>query len=347
MDNGQDFLLDVNKHGKPIEWKKRKENNINVSDSFERLYNKYSATRTDDKLLIKKINNFEKKNIKLKECGTYLEYKVFTKTSLKKLHKANFCKVRLCPLCAWRRSLKIFGQVSQVMNIAKLENKCSFIFLTLTVKNCSGDELSSTLDILFKSFKRFMERKSIKRVALGWFRALEVTYNKESNTFHPHFHLLIMVKNYYDKNKNLYIDHHEYVKLWRESLRVDYDPIVYVGAVRAKKGKGIESVVAEVAKYTVKEDDLILKDSDGVYNLEQSDINIEILDKALAFRRLTAFGGILKEIHKLLELDDPDNGDLVNTENQEELNEDLEYIIEKYFWHIGYSNYVKVEEPAL
>ena len=57
----------------------------------------------------------EKKSFRVSECGTFLEFKKFVDGSLK-LNGANFCKVRLCPMCSWRRSLKIFSQVSEIMN---------------------------------------------------------------------------------------------------------------------------------------------------------------------------------------------------------------------------------------
>lgn len=341
MQNGQEFLEDK-KNDKVINWKEKHIASLNVSDSYNRLYTKFKESGKT-KEMKKLINNFEKKSYRIKECGTFLEYKVF-KNQDKKLHNANFCKVRLCPMCAWRRSLKIFGQVSQVMNIAKGETSNKFIFVTLTQRNVSGEDLKEEIDNLYKSFNRLMLRKKIKRMSLGWFRALEVTYNSASNTFHPHFHLVIMVKSYYEKNKNLYIDQAELTEMWKQSLKIDYTPIVHMEAVKIKKGKTIETAVAEIAKYTVKESDLIIKDQDGCFDLDQTDENIRILDDALAYRRLTAFGGQLKEIHNLLKLDDAENGDLVNTDQADIENNELEYIIEQYFWHVGFSNYVKIKE---
>lgn len=343
MQNGQEFLEDLNKKGKKIEWQEKHLSSLSVSDSYKRLYTKNKKlgnTREMKKL----INNYEKKAFRIKECGTFLEYKVFTQSQEKKLHKANFCKVRLCPMCAWRRSLKIFGQVSQVMNIAKGETSNKFIFVTLTQRNVTGSELKEEIDRLYKAFNKLMERKKIKLMSLGWFRALEVTYNSETNTFHPHFHMVIMVKSFYHKNKNLYIDQEELTEMWKQSLKIDYTPIVHMEAVKIKKGKTIETAVAEIAKYTVKESDLIIKDQDGCFDLDKTDDNIRILDDALAYRRLTAFGGQLKEIHNLLKLDDAENGDLVNTDQSDIENNELEYVIEKYFWHVGFSNYVKVIE---
>lgn len=341
MLNGQEFLEDK-KNDKVINWKEKHIASLNVSDSYNRLYTKFKESGKT-KEMKKLINNYEKKSYRVKECGTFLEYKVF-KTGEKKLHNANFCKVRLCPMCAWRRSLKIFGQVSQVMNIAKGETSNKFIFVTLTQKNVKGEDLKEEIDNLYKSFNRLMLRKKIKMMSLGWFRALEVTYNKKDDTFHPHFHMVIMVKSYYEKNKNLYIDQAELTEMWKQSLKIYYNPIVHMTSVKIKKGRTIETAVAEIAKYSVKESDMIIKDEDGVFDLDQTDENIRILDDALAFRRLTAFGGQLKEIHNLLKLDDPENGDLINTDQVDIENNELEYVIEKYFWHVGFSNYVKIKE---
>lgn len=49
-------------------------------------------------------------------------------------------------MCAWRRSLKIFGQVSKVMDHVEKNYNYRYIFLTLTVKNCYGEDLKDTLD---------------------------------------------------------------------------------------------------------------------------------------------------------------------------------------------------------
>lgn len=77
------------------------------------------------------------------ECGSFLEFRVSESES--NLQVANFCKDRLCPMCNWRRSLKIFGQVSQVMNQM---DEYDFLFLTLTVRIV----LHPICRILFKFF---------------------------------------------------------------------------------------------------------------------------------------------------------------------------------------------------
>ena len=56
---------------------------------------------------------------------------------------------------------------------------------------------------------------------------------------------------------------------------------------------------------------------------------------------MVAFGGKLREIQQELKLDDMENGDLVNTDN-EELREDIDYVIESYNWNVGYNQYLKI-----
>src|SRR3712207_9086764 len=63
----------------------------------------------------------------------------------------------------WRRSLKIFGQVSKVMTKALEEREYRFIFLTLTCKNVYGEDLNLCLDNMYKAFNSLTKRKQFKQ----------------------------------------------------------------------------------------------------------------------------------------------------------------------------------------
>lgn len=320
-------LIDVNDNGKIINWREKKLTTLDLAASYRRL-------------------GLDSKHYRVKECGTYLEYKRFKDESMK-LNRANFCKVRLCPMCSWRRSLKIYGQVSKVMNYAEDNKDYDYIFLTLTVKNCTGDELKDTIDVLMNGFNSMTKRKIYKNSIKGHFRALEITHNININsssfdTYHPHFHCILAVNKSYFTDTKSYISQKDWTSLWKDVLKVDYTPIVDIRRFEDRKGKGIFKSIAEVAKYTVKDNDYIVRDELGEVIEKLTDDAVLILDHALANRRLIAYGGELKEIHKLLNLDDCEDGDLVNTDN-EELRDDLEYIIERYSWNIGYKQYLRVE----
>ncbi len=345
-------LVDKTKNGNERPWKDKKINNIKVSESYKRLMLKFPYLRN--------------KAYNLENCATYLEFKKFQDDSLK-LSLANFCKVRLCPMCAWRRSLKIFSQVSKVMNVLEERKDYKFIFLTLTCENVNGDELNNQLDLLSKSFKKLFLRKKVKQSIKGYFRALEVTHdtnkyitkdmyygnkdkhlksrakyykglglkvgdlNPNFNKYHPHYHCILVVDKGYFTNEKIYLSQKQWTSLWQESLKCDYIPIVDVRKFKNNNTKEI----SEVSKYTVKDNDYITHDD----NL--TDETIYVLDIALKNRRLVGFSGIFKDIHKELNLKDLDNDDdLIHIDDDEEIREDLEYELVTYKWNVGYSNYI-------
>ena len=315
-----EFLQDV-KNGKEIDWKGKKLENLELAASYKRIgLNKY---------------------YRVLDCSTFLEFRLTIVNDLK-LTNANFCKVRLCPMCSWRRSLKIFGQVSKVMDHVEENYNYRYIFLTLTVKNCYGKELRDTLDLMTKAFNKMNQRKAFKQAIKGYFRSLEITYNKKDNTYHPHFHMILAVNKNYFTDDRIYLSQEKWTSLWKSCLKVDYTPIVDVRRIKTDDNKGFGKAVAETAKYTVKADDFLIRDEKGNIQENLTDEVVETLDYALHRKRLTSFGFVFKEIHKKLNLDNAEDGDLTNTDN-EELREDLTDVILKYQWNIGIKNYVLVE----
>ena len=310
-------LHDKKKNGKDIDWKGKKLKNLELAESYKRL-------------------GF-KKAYRVEECGTLLSFKKIDE-ELKKLFKANFCKDRLCPMCTWRRSMKIFGQVSKVMDRALEDKEYRFLFLTLTVKNCAGEELSNEIDRMFKSLELLFKRKEVKGIVIGYFRGLEVTYNEECDTYHPHFHIILMVNKSYFTQSVQYISQKKWTELWKDCLKVDYTPIVNVKAFKTASKEQTRKSICEVAKYTVKDNDYLFKD------IEMTDNTVYILNNALKGRRLIAFGKEFRKIHKELNLDDAEKGDLINTDVDDTVRPEIEEIIENYKWNFGFKQYFKFQE---
>jgi plasmid rolling circle replication initiator protein Rep len=253
-------------------------------------------------------------------------------------------------MCAWRRSLKVFGQVSKVMDYITVEKEYRYLFLTLTVKNVVGDKLLSEIDKLFSGFKKMTERKEFTRISKGWFRCLEVTHNWGRDDYHPHFHMIIAVNKSYFSSKD-YMSHDKWMLLWRSCAELDYDPWVDVRSVKPELNEAGEMVyakaVAEVSKYAVKASDFLIdpekyglkSDEELARAQARMDGVVKVLEGSLAYRRLYAFGGYLRAVHKRLNLDSPEEGDLVNIDG-EAIRSDLNYVIERYQWNIGVGNYV-------
>jgi plasmid rolling circle replication initiator protein Rep len=313
--------IDIEKH------RSHKMRDIPMSASFERL-------------------GLVGKAVRIKSCGTYLEFKLFENGS-SKLVGANFCKVRLCSMCAWRRSLKVFGQVSKIMDHVQASHNYRFIFLTLTQKNVPGDKLTSELDRIFDGFNLMTKRKEFKAISKGFFRSLEVTHNWERDDYHPHIHMVIAVNKSYFKDK-AYIGHARWMEMWRDCMGLDYDPSVDVRTVKPDQNEkeqkkiSIKKAIAEVAKYSVKSDDYIHEKDTA-----KTDAAVMVLDTALANRRLFAFGGKFREIHKKLNLDAPIDGNLAET--HDEIRPDLTFVIVKYRWHGNLSKYIEYveKEPGI
>jgi plasmid rolling circle replication initiator protein Rep len=208
---------------------------------------------------------------------------------------ANFCKQRLCPVCNYRRSTMMWHKINEI--VQQFE-KNEFVFITLTVRNCKGEELSSTIDHLLNSFKRITNRKTWKKCFIGYVRGLEITYNPRENTFHPHIHILVATSEKYFKEH--YVDIHYLQKWWMESANLDY-----YAQVDIRKVKNKEKAVAEVAKYAVKMSD-ILENGISSQRLRAT----QILGSCLSGRRLISTGGeITKKARQLkINLDDDYDG---------------------------------------
>jgi len=237
LSNGTDApaLSDLSEKDKP--WDKHRANADKVASHYRGSEFKQYATRIDF-------------------CSQLLDFRLVPDADqgeLKfKLSSARFCRVRTCPVCQWRRSLMWKAKAYKVLpKIVKDFPTHRWLFVTLTVKNCQITELKETLTWMNKSWQRLTQLKAFP--AEGWLRSTEVTRGRDG-TAHPHFHCLLMVKpGYFGKN---YIKQAEWVEMWRRSLRIDYNPVLDVQAV--KKGAQPMQLVPELLKYCVKESDLVV-----------------------------------------------------------------------------------------
>lgn len=202
-----------------------------------------------------------------------------------KLRAARFCRVRHCPVCQWRRSLMWKAKAYKVLpRIVEQYPKHRWLFLTLTQKNVPIQDLRQALTDMNRAFQRLSQLKAFP--AIGWLRSTEVTKGRDGKA-HPHFHCLLMVPSGYFSGKN-YLKQSDWVEIWRKSMRLDYNPVLDVQAV--KQGSQPMELVPELLKYCTKESDLV---SDREWFLE--------LTRQMNKMRSIAIGGVLKEYLNELE----------------------------------------------
>lgn len=280
-----------------------------------------------------------KKADRLRSCASSLSFSYDPNTKKKTLVSANFCRIRLCPMCQWRRSLKVFGQVSKILRYLESQKHYGYILLTLTQKNVAGEELGAEIDRLNQAWKRFALLDPFKRAVKGYYKAMEIKHNvdyksKSFNTYHPHFHCLIAVSPSYFTSRD-YISHEQWQEMWKAAARLDYLPEVNVKRVKEDGKRTLLSAVAETAKYAVKSDDYIMPE-----DWDFSTTTVELLERVLHNRRFVAFGGIMKDAKKALSLDDPEDGNLISVGE-----DDVEIIADNpvytYYWNSGYSQYIR------
>ena len=259
---------------------------------------------------------FERYAARIADCAGFLRFGWLTipRTGemLLKLRDTNFCRVRHCPVCQWRRSLMWQARFYQSLpKIVREHPKARWLFLTLTVRNCAIGELADTLTAMNAGWQRLKDRKEFAPV-LGWVRTTEVTRGQDGSA-HPHFHALVMVPPSWFTRQ--YVKQARWVELWRDCMRLDYEPVVDVRAVKERapeaaqtasdaRAAALQRAVAETLKYSVKPSDMT---ADAEWFLE--------LTRQTHKRRFVATGGALKDV---LRVDEETDADLVMADGQAE-----------------------------
>lgn len=275
-----------------------------------------------------------------------------------KLKAALFCRVRLCPVCMQRKSLRWKARFHQAWPAIKEQYPTSrYIHLVLTVRNCPVTELRETIRVMNEAWRRLISRKTFP--GTGFVKSLEVTRemdfcatckgdrkkrhqcrDREHHTYnqncHPHLHVLLQVPAGYFKSGN-YFNQEKWAQIWQESLRADYKPVVWVETVKTKKDNRsknehkfvpaedrIADAVKEVVKYTVKPDEVLEyaeKDGGVEWFLE--------LDRQLDKTRSVSLGGSFKE---LMSEEEPTEDEMIQPgDEDEELTAAVEY--REYIFH--------------
>lgn len=226
----------------------------------------------------------------VEDCNTFLSFVADKTLEKQKLYKANSCKNRFCPVCAWRKARKDALGLSLMMQYIKQQEKKEFIFLTLTTPNVMSDELENEIKRYNNSFRKLIKRKKVGSVIKGYVRKLEITYNKKRDDYNPHFHALIAVNKSYFTDKRYYISQQEWLDLWRDVTGISEITQVQVQKIRQNNNKELY----EMAKYSGKDSDYL--------------INQKVFDafyKSLKGKQVLVYSGLFKEAKKKLK-----NGDL-------------------------------------
>lgn len=304
----------------------------------------------------------------MSHCGKFIKIAVDSRDKSTHIIDAIFCKKRLCPLCQFRRTEKMFYNVKRIVSEPEFK-KLQFVFGTLTTKNVPADKVELELNRQTSAWNHMTSNQNTKfcKSFIGWVRVIEITYNSKTKTYHIHIHFIAVVtQEYFTKDSKLYRTKDELSAMWKQALNsatykeknkeiihgghrgqkiaihsfgkkkkfppIDYLPIVDLEATFGRKEKS----VAEISKYTVKPVDYTGKPE-----------VLETLTKALNRKRCVAFGGLMKKVFQRLNLEDAENEILDdNLTFRDSILNDPNFTIFLMEWNAGARSYELRELPA-
>lgn len=224
-------------------------------------------------------NNAKSENVL--KCGTHIEFERFKDAkNTTRIYGANFCKHKLCPMCAWRLHLK---NAVKFQRVFKEIGKHNYYHLVLTIKNVPNITREFILKLRQKATQFIKKTMGIK----DYFLSFEITIDKKGN-YHPHYHII------YIKDQG-----QEFTKKWLQTqwaYTCNYGDKYQV--VHNAKCNG-NTISRELTKY-------ILKFEDISPSIKQ----LQTIDTALHHVRKYASNGVFlqaqKDVEKILDKEDFD-----------------------------------------
>lgn len=297
---------------------------------------------------------YKSKSDLIKNCNSLRFLQQCVSNEEHKHWHSSFCRDRYCPICSHIKAHKESEILQSVIASMQKDNnyKNSYmIFVTLTQKNVTVGELKDEINKMNTAIKELLKKESIfkdssktatdkktgkkkkvKRKALcqGTVRHLEVTakYNPETKRieFHPHWHILMLVKKSYWSEKDVQWTNPKLQKIWKKYMDLDYLPNVDIRLAKDKdtefdagapitvsasetkkknfKELELDGAVRELSKYSTKESDIIQLDEDenGRIRINWSDTRIIMKEiyVAMNHKRTLVLTGAFKKTKERL-----------------------------------------------
>lgn len=162
------------------------------------------------------------------------------------LAEARLCRVRTCPICAWRRAEKLAAEVGQVVHRLCGPGGLVPMMLTLTVRNVDVSILHDELGRMLHGWSKLRKRQYFVRLVKHWTRSIEITRGRGHirGDSHPHIHCILMAE---PEAAGLLLGVN-WAKEWADVMSLDYVPQCHI--------MPLEGAICEALKYTVKPHDL-------------------------------------------------------------------------------------------
>jgi hypothetical protein len=147
----------------------------------------------------------------------------------------NSCSVRVCPHCCCRRSRVLASRIDRFL-LGREQTALRYVVLS----ERNSKDVAEGMALLWASWTRLRRSVRWKRKVKGCIVALEVTFNREEETWHPHLNVIF---------EGEYFPQEELRQLWIEATQ-HRGEIVWISAVN-------QGTTREMIKYVTKISDLV------------------------------------------------------------------------------------------
>lgn len=220
--------------------------------------------KLNEKLVIPALRRIEDENdsLKIEKCGDFIYSLNCIKCDTKHFAGFNRCKNRWCLNCMRIKSLLWLSRIKERYNKVMEDEKerlypCTFV---LTIRDSDDIEdrikkITSAWRLMTNGNKKW--RKIYKKRFAGGVRSMEIKRGKNSNQWHVHFHIFVMVR---VPERGFIKDFYWLRKAWKECTKGEGS--VYIRKVYPDKEGSIIGGIIESVKYIVKPESRLYEDED-------------------------------------------------------------------------------------
>ena len=100
--------------------------------------------------------------------------------------KSKYCMNRFCLTCAAVKTAHLIAGYKSILDTWQDKK-----FLTLTIPNVPHSVLNESIKEMHTQIRKIFDTSRRHRVKILAVRKFEITYNSETDTYHPHFHYIV------------------------------------------------------------------------------------------------------------------------------------------------------------
>lgn len=221
-------------------------------------------------------------------CGTYTLGTECPECGAFHVYSTSLCRDRLCPVCAWKSSRRLFYRAVAAIQTLESEYSHQYLHCVLTLQHSKRDCLRDLLNVLTRAYGRFRRFSAMKSVD-GSLRSIEITHGEHG--FHPHVHAILTVP-----RTAAHITEDAVRDAWRRALNSEYSPQVDLTEAYSADAEGdVFSAVAKACKYALKPGMLP----------ELDDAELREFIDAVRGVRMVSFDGVVKRCLRVATMQPP------------------------------------------